>query len=112
MISPTEYNHQIRLSDVSFPDLNISGAIFRIQPQYGQIFLSGNQLVDNTSQPVSNINIVIAYSDQVTTYKPIKDAFISNNIARKFQIPTTTSKLTNDSGFITGAALAGYATED
>lgn len=33
-------------------------------------------------------------------------------IAVTSDIPTTTSALTNDSGFITNAALTGYATED
>ena len=34
------------------------------------------------------------------------------DIATVSQIPTTTGELTNDSGFITSAALNGYATED
>ena len=34
------------------------------------------------------------------------------DIATVSQIPTTTSQLDNDSGFITSAALTGYATED
>ena len=34
-----------------------------------------------------------------------------NDIATVSQIPTTTNELTNDSGFITSAALTGYATE-
>ena len=34
------------------------------------------------------------------------------DIATVSQIPTTTGELTNDSGFITSAALTGYATED
>ena len=34
-----------------------------------------------------------------------------NDIATVSQIPTTTGELTNDSGFITSAALNGYATE-
>ena len=53
----------------------------------------------------------------------IKDLYISGNltdgpnkisvanIASKSEIPTTTGELTNDSGFITSAALTGYATE-
>ena len=32
------------------------------------------------------------------------------DIAKVSQIPTTTGELTNDSGFITSAALSGYAT--
>ena len=68
--------------------------------------------INNDTATVSNINIVLSYSNQATIYKPIKDVFISKTFARTFQIPTTTSKLTNDSGFITNAALTGYATED
>ena len=34
-----------------------------------------------------------------------------NDLTNKPTIPTTTSELTNDSGFITSAALSGYATE-
>ena len=40
----------------------------------------------------------------------IPDARISSNIARSADIPTTTSDLTNDSGFITSSALSGYQT--
>ena len=36
----------------------------------------------------------------------------SGTLALTSDIPTTTSALTNDSGFITNAALTGYATED
>ena len=43
-------------------------------------------------------------------YKPIDSNFIGTDIARTADIPTTTSQLTNDSGFITNEALTGYAT--
>ena len=36
----------------------------------------------------------------------------SGTLSLTSDIPTTTSALTNDSGFITNAALTGYATED
>ena len=39
-----------------------------------------------------------------------KDLYYKD-IATVSQIPTTTGELTNDSGFITNAALSGYATE-
>ena len=39
-------------------------------------------------------------------------SIIYKDIATVSQIPTTTGELTNDSGFITSAALTGYATED
>lgn len=35
----------------------------------------------------------------------------SGTLALTSDIPTTTGELTNDSGFITSAALTGYATE-
>ena len=44
-------------------------------------------------------------------YKAIDSNFIGADIARVSNIPTTTSQLTNDSNFITNAALTGYATE-
>ena len=36
---------------------------------------------------------------------------VDNTIALKSEIPTATSDLTNDSGYITSSALSGYATE-
>lgn len=39
----------------------------------------------------------------------IPDARISSNIARTSNIPSATSDLNNDSGFITSSALSGYA---
>ena len=108
-IDPSLPKHQIRLANVSFPDLNISNATFRIQPQYGQIYLNGNQLTDSAGQLITNIKI--SMNNPIGfVYKPIDDWFISNNIARVIDIPTTTGELTNDSGFITSAALSGYAT--
>ena len=46
--------------------------------------------------------------DQDTDYQYI---LAYKDIAKTSQIPTKTSKLTNDSGFITNSALTGYATE-
>lgn len=111
LIEPTNQKHQIRLT-VNFPELNMSGVTFRIQPQYGQIFITGNQLIDNNLQPVETIHIRINFtSSEVTVYEPIDNGFIDSSIARISDIPTTTSQLTNDSGFITSDALTGYATE-
>ena len=107
LMDPTNIKHQIRLT-INFPGLNISNATFRIQPQYGNIYVSFPQLLDSNSQTISNI-IIKTHNELV--FKPISDDFISDNIARVRDIPSTTSKLENDSGFITGAALAGYATE-
>ena len=44
--------------------------------------------------------------------KNSKKRLYYTDIATVSQIPTTTGELTNDSGFITSAALTGYATED
>ena len=109
-IEPTSAKHQIRLASVSFPSLNISGATFRIQPQYDQIFITGNQLVDSSSQPITNIKISMDITEE-NVYNPINSNFIGTDIARTANIPTTTGELTNDSGFITNSALTGYATE-
>ena len=113
-IDPSLPKHQIRLASVSFPHLNISNATFRIQPQYSQIFITGNQLVDSSSQPITNITIGmdIMYIDgEHIVYNKIDSNFIGADIARTANIPTTTGELTNDSGFITNSALNGYATE-
>lgn len=112
LIDPTNKKHQIRLT-INFPELNISNKTFRIQPQYEQIYVDFPQLLDSYSQPVETINIIINLtSSEVTVYEPIDNNFIDSTIARVSDIPTTTSKLTNDSGFITNTALTGYATED
>ena len=112
LIEPTDPKHQIKLT-VNFPELNMSGVTFRIQPQYGQIFITGNQLIDSNLQPVEDIYIRMKFnaSSEVTVYEPIDNGFIDSSIARVSDIPTTTSQLTNNSGFITSDALTGYATE-
>ena len=94
---------------INFPGLNISNRTFRIQPQYGNIYVDFPQLIDSNSQTISNIRIK-TYDDLV--YKPIRDEFISDNIARVSDIPTTTSQLTNNSGFITSDDLTEYATKN
>ena len=109
LIDPTNPKHQIRLT-INFPELNISNATFRIQPQYGNIFITGDQLLDSNSQLVTSINISNTELPTIA-YKYIDNSFIDDTIARVNQIPTTTGELTNDSGFITNAALTGYATE-
>ena len=107
MMDPTNPKHQIRLT-INFPGLNISNKTFRIQPQYGNIYVDFPQLLDSNSQTISNI-IIKTHDDLV--YKPIRDEFISDNIARVRDIPTKVSQLENDSGFITTANLNGYATD-
>ena len=44
------------------------------------------------------------------TLAPVATSGSYNDLTDKPTIPTTTSELTNDSGFITSAALSGYAT--
>ena len=110
LIDPTNIKHQIRLTINFNGFLNISNKTFRIQPQYGNIYVDFPQLVDSNSQPVSSIKIsCFAVPDLV--YKPISDDFISDNIARVRNIPTLISQLDNDEGFINSSALYGYATE-
>ena len=110
LMDPTNIKHQIRLT-ISFPDLNISNKTFRIQPQYGNIYVDFPQLLDSYSQPVASINIS---NGQLPTiiYKPIDTSFIDSTISRVKDIPTRISQLENDEGFINNSALYGYATED
>ena len=69
-----------------------------------------------TRSILSNGYIMLSDSFQKTTFFTncisIDDTKDINyaDIATVSQIPTTTSQLTNDSGFITSAALTGYAT--
>ena len=54
---------------------------------------------------------ITLFTDRISINSIGKDIYY-NDIATVSQIPTTTGELTNDSGFITSAALNGYATED
>ena len=65
---------------------------------------NGTTLSDTTW--LQNDRIIIRKGDDYTTDTII----LYKDIAKVSQIPTKTSKLTNDSGFITNAALTGYAT--
>ena len=103
-INPSFPKHQIRLVNVSFPTLNISGATFRIQPQYSQIYIDCPQFSDSNSQLVTNIKISMNITEEVV-YKPIDDIFISTNIARVSAIPTKVSQLTNDSDYAINSDL-------
>ena len=105
-------SHQIVLSKVNFEGLNIINAILKIQPQYNIIYIKikSGQLYDSSGQPITNINIRINIDEEPIVYSPINSDFIGNDIARFSQIPNTTSQLDNDSGFVTSAALTGYAT--
>lgn len=95
MIDPSAPKHQIRLANVSFPDLNISNATFRIQPQYEQIYLNGNQLTDSAGQLVTNIIIGINITEE-NIYKTIDNNFISSDIARTSDIQTAISSQTKE----------------
>ena len=54
---------------------------------------------------------ITLFTDRISINSIGKDIHYTD-IATVSQIPTTTGELTNDSGFITSAALTGYATED
>ena len=109
MIDPSALKHQIRLANVSFPDLNISNATFRIQPQYSQIYINCPQFSDSAGQLVTNIKISMDITEE-NVHTTIDSNFMGTDIARTADIPTTTGELTNDSGFITNSALSDYAT--
>ena len=95
-IDPSLVKHQIRLANVSFPDLNISNATFRIQPQYSQIFITGNQLADSTGQLVTNIRISMNIIEGSTVYKTIDSNFIGTDIARTADVSTAISNQTKE----------------
>ena len=108
---PSLPKHQIMLSNISFPDLDLYNATFRIQPQYDIIYLSCSQLSDIAAEPITDINIKINIDEEPIVSSPINSDFIGPDIARVDNIPTNTSELNNNSGFITRNALTGYATE-
>ena len=91
MINPSFPKHQIRLANVSFPDLNISNAAFRIQPEYGQIFINCNKLYDSAGQPITNIKIGINITEE-NVYKTIDSNFIGADIARVSDISNQTKE--------------------
>lgn len=86
-IKPNQSNHQIRLVNVTFSNLNISGAEFIIKPGSKQIYITCSQLLDSSSQPITNIRI---YMDITTdnVYTPIDSKFIGTDIARVADIPS------------------------
>ena len=59
----------------------------------------------NTQTELNNKQDISGMTEYATT------AFTENTYAKIGDIPTKTSELTNDNGFITDAALSGYATE-
>ena len=106
--SPDLPKHQIYITDINFPDLGISKAKFRIQPQYDVIYISCSQLSDSSAQLIANIDIRLNIDQEPIVSSPINSDFIGPDIARVSKIPTTTSDLTNDSGYITSSALTDY----
>ena len=117
------------MENINFPEPDYPGTIvtqssFVIQPQelapyaghYGCIYLytQGVYIQDigpKPSTPVTNITISMDVGPNDRIIKPINSDFIGTDIARVSKIPTKTSQLTNNSGFITSAALTGYTTE-
>ena len=67
-----------------------------------------------TSYSFSGTDIDISYGSYSDTQEYIKTVSLSvgSNIARKSDIPTDTSDLTNGAGYITSSALNEYATEN
>ena len=108
LTNPDLPRHQIYLSGINFPDSGISNATFRIQPQYNVIYLSCSQLSDGSAQPIANIDIKLNIDGESIVYSPISSDFIGTDIARIDKIPTTTSELKNDSGYITDSSLTDY----
>ena len=110
-IDPVLKDHQIRLNKVAFPGSDVAQASFSIIPKYGQITLYMRDLhIGPAGDPVTNITISmnVVPNDRIIT--PINSDFIGTDIARTKDIPTKTSKLTNDSGFVTSDSLATVAT--
>ena len=117
------------MENINFPELDYPGTIvtqssFLIRPQelapyaghYGCIYLytQGVYIQDidsKPSTPVTNITISMDVGPNDRIIKPINSDFIGTDIARVSKIPTKTSQLTNDSEFVTNAALTGYTTE-
>ena len=117
------------MENINFPEPDYPGTIvtqssFVIRPQelapyaghYGCIYLytQGVYIQDidsKPSTPVTNITISMDVGPNDRIITPINSDFIGTDIARTADIPTTTGELTNDSGFITSAALTGYTTE-
>ena len=95
MINPSLPKHQIRLANVSFPDLNISNATFRIQPQYSQIYINCPQFSDSNGQLVTNITISINITEE-NVYNTIDSNFIGADIARTADIQTAISSQTKE----------------
>ena len=73
--------------------------------------MQGLAIRDIHSQTVTNITISMNVTGNDIVYETINSNFIGTDIARTDKIPTKTSQLTNDSNFVTSAALSGYATE-
>ena len=67
-------------------------------------------LSDNSISLSDASQSIILYTTHIRIDSINKDIYYKD-IATVSQIPTTTSQLDNDSGFITSAALTGYATE-
>ena len=78
---------------------------------------SYNDLLDKPTIPAAQVNSDWNASSGVAqilnkpTLATVATTGSYNDLSDKPTIPTTTNELTNDSGFITNAALTGYATE-
>ena len=57
-------NHQIRIDNINFDDLDMPSATFRILPQSNIIYITGSQLSDIAAEPITNINIRINIDEE------------------------------------------------
>ena len=97
------------MEKISFPGLNVDQvASFGIIPKYGQIelYMRDHSIKDSNNQRVTNITISMNVPKNDIIRTPINSNFIGTDIARVSKIPTKTSQLTNDSGFVTSTELA------
>ena len=67
--------------------------------------------IGTSGEPVTNITISMNVGPNDRIITPINSDFIGTDIARVSELPTKTSQLTNDSNFVTNAALTGFTTE-
>ena len=102
------------MDKVAFPSSEVAQASFSIEPKYGQIdlYMRGSH-IGSVAEPVTNITISMNVPGKDYVYKTINSNFIGTDIARTADIPTKTSQLTNDSNFVTSAAIpTNYVTTD
>ena len=78
------------MDDVTFPSSTVAQSSFRIEPQYGKIYLyiRGSDIKDSNNQTVTNITISMNVVPDDIIYTPINSEFIGTDIARTADIPS------------------------